>query len=99
MDNQPTLLNKVKASLRIDESDHDEELNDLISAAKREIIEAGASEDKVVDTDELIIRATIIYCKAHFGYDDEKGKFEEAFQKMLIKLALLKSYKGDSDET
>lgn len=99
LNNTSAMLEKVKFALRIDEEDHDGELQDLINAAKKEIIEAGASESKVVDTDELIIRAIITYCKAYFGYDDEKGKFEEAFQKILIKLALLKSYKGDFDET
>lgn len=98
LDNTSTLLEKVMNAMRIDEDEHAEELQDLISAAKREIIEAGVSPDKVLDSDELIRRACITYCKAHFGYDDEKGKFEEAFQKMLIKIALLNSYKGESNE-
>lgn len=93
-----TLLRKVKNSMRIDGEDHDEELSDLISAAKREMLEAGAVESALKDDDELVRRACITYCKSHFGYDDEKGKFEEAFNKMLIKISLLGSFKGDINE-
>lgn len=82
--------------MRIDE-DHDDELNDLIAAAKREIIEAGVSADKVVDSDDLIRRACILYCKANFGYDDNKERFSLLFEKMLIKISLLSSYKDDAD--
>lgn len=99
MDSNPSLLEKVKQALRIDEPDHDDELKDLILAAKREIIEAGASPLKVVDEDELIRRACIIYCKANFGYDDEKERFVKSFERMLIKLSLLASYKDDVNET
>ena len=92
------MLSKIKHALRIDGEEHDDELNDLISAAKREIVEAGASVDKVLDTDELIIRACTLYCKANFGYDDEKERFARLFERLLIKLALLSSYKVDADE-
>ena len=92
------MLEKIKQSLRIDGNDHDDELNDLISAAKREIVEAGADKTKVIDTDELIIRACTLYCKANFGYDDEKERFTQIFERLLIKLALLGSYKVEADE-
>lgn len=98
MDNNSSLLEKVKYALRVDEEEHNDELNDLIAAAKREIIEAGASEYKVVDGDDLIRRACILYCKAHFGSDDNKERFAMAFEKMLIKIALLSSYKDDANE-
>ncbi|QSB10448.1 phage gp6-like head-tail connector protein [Lysinibacillus fusiformis] len=98
MENKLTLLEKVKFAMRLDEDEHDDELNDLIAAAKREIIEVGASSEKVVDEDDLIRRACILYCKAHFGYDDNKERFASAFEKMLIKLSLLSSFKGDSNE-
>ena len=92
------MLEKIKQSLRIDGEEHDDELSDLIQAAKREIIEVGASPEKVIDTDELIIRACTLYCKANFGYDDEKERFTQLFERLLVKLALLSSYKVDADE-
>lgn len=96
---EKTLLEKVTYAMRIDEDEHSDELEDLIAAAKREIIEAGASQNKVVDDDDLIRRAIIIYCKAHFGYDDNKERFAESFEKMLIKISMLMSYKDDENET
>ena len=98
MDNNPSLLEKVKYALRIDEEEHDDELTDLLSAAKREIIEAGASPEKVIDDDDLIRRACILYCKANFGYDDNKERFAHSFEKILVKISLLGSFKVDSDE-
>lgn len=98
MESNEALLEKVKFALRIDETDHDDELQDLIAAAKREIVEVGVSPAKVTDTDELIIRACIVYCKANFGYDDEKERFAMAFEKMLVKLSLLGAYKEAPDE-
>lgn len=93
LDNTGTLLGKVLNAMRIDEDEHAEEIQDLINAAKREIIEAGASPTRVLDDDELIIRSCIAYCKANFGYDDDKERFTDAFEKMLVKLSLLGSYK------
>ncbi|MER2039712.1 MAG: head-tail connector protein [Solibacillus sp.] len=98
MDNNPSLLEKVKYALRIDEEEHDDELTDLLSAAKREIIEAGASPEKVIDDDDLIRRACILYCKANFGYDDNKERFAQSFEKILVKISLLGSFKVESDE-
>ena len=92
------MLEKIKQSLRIDGEEHDDELLDLIQAAKREIVEVGAHPDKVLDTDELIIRACTLYCKANFGYDDEKERFTRLFERLLVKLALLSSYKVDANE-
>jgi len=93
------MLEKIKQSLRIDGNDHDDELGDLIAAAKREIIEVGTDPNKVLDTDELIIRACTLYCKANFGYDDEKERFARLFERLLVKLALLGSYKVEANET
>lgn len=86
-------LEKVKNALRIDGNEHDEELTDLISAAKAEMIESGAHESKVIESNSLIFRAITLYCKANFGYDDENGKFAQAFERMLIKISLLHSLK------
>lgn len=98
METNFTLLEKVKMSLRIDEDDHDDELSDLIGSAKREIVEAGASPSKISDDDDLIRRACILYCKAQFGSDDNKDRYAMAFEKMLIKISLLSSYKDDANE-
>ncbi|MEG3069443.1 MAG: head-tail connector protein [Candidatus Syntrophopropionicum ammoniitolerans] len=81
------MLNDVKAALRIDDSAFDLEVQDLIDAAKADLQLSGVSETKVNDsTDSLIKRAIIIYCRAHFDYDDK------AADKLLQSYVMLKTH-------
>ena len=59
------MLEDVKDALRVSGDDLDDEIDGLIDAAKLDLLIAGVRVD---DTDPLIKRAVIIYCKAHFGY-------------------------------
>lgn len=88
------LLNDVKLALRISGSDFDIEIQDLIEAAKADLILSGVHKDKVMDTDPLIKRAIIVYCKAHFGYDDPKvaERFEQAYFSLKHHLTLSTEY-------
>ena len=78
------MLNDVKSALRVDGDDLDTEIQDLIDAAKADLQLSGVHKDKIVDTDPLIKRAIIVYCKAHFGYEDPK--LTERFQQSYISL-------------
>jgi len=78
------MLNSIKDSLRINGNDLDIEIQDLIDAAKADLILSGVHKDKVVDTDPLIKRAITVYCKANFGYEDPK--LSERFQESYISL-------------
>ena len=78
------MLEYVKTTLRIDDDDLDTEIQDLIDAAKADLQLSGVHKDKIVDTDPLIKRAVIVYCKAHFGYEDPK--LTERFQQSYISL-------------
>jgi len=78
------MLEYVKTTLRIDGDDLDTEIQELIDAAKADLKLSGVHNDKVVDTDPLIKRAIIVYCKAHFGYEDPK--LTERFQQSYISL-------------
>ena len=63
------MIEKVKLALRIKTDAFDSEIQDLIDAALDDLGLAGVvSAD---DTDPLIIRAVITYCKANFGAPDE----------------------------
>lgn len=65
------MLTKVKTALRISHAALDEEIQDLINAAKSDLILSGVTSTKAnVETDALIIRAVTTYVKAHFGYDN-----------------------------
>lgn len=72
-----TLLNDVKVANRITTNDMgiESELDDLIDAARTDLIITGVSVEKANDElDPLIKRAIILYTKAHFGYQNEDAE-------------------------
>jgi len=84
------MLEKVKNALRISGDEHNDEVQDLINAAKTDLISSGVK--KISEDDALIIRAIILYCKAHFGYDDMADRFMQAYEALKIHLALSSEY-------
>jgi uncharacterized phage protein (predicted DNA packaging) len=91
------LLDDVKQALRIsiNNTNFDTEVNDLISAARLDLIQSGVSADKVnLDTDPLIKRAVITYCKANFGYDNpEADRFQQSYTMLKQHLSLAGDYR------
>ena len=88
------MLQDVKDALRVNGADLDIEIQDLIEAAKADLILSGVSKYKVVDTEPLIKQAIILYCKAHFGYDDPKiaERFEQSYISLKHHLTLSTEY-------
>lgn len=84
------MLEKVKNALRISGDEHNDEVQDLIDAAKTDLVSSGVK--KISEYDALIIRAIILYCKAHFGYDDMADRFMQAYEVLKIHLALSSEY-------
>lgn len=81
------MLQDIKDALRVSGTSLDTEIQDLIDAAKADLQLSGVSETKVNDsTDSLIKRAIIIYCRAHFDYDDK------AADKLLQSYVMLKTH-------
>jgi len=78
------MLDKVKKALRITTTYYDSELTDLIEAAK---LDMGVAGVVIPDTDELITRAIITYCKMSFGlpedYDRLKASYDEQKAQMV----------------
>lgn len=91
------MLEKVKEALRVSGTDQDVEIQDLIEAAKADLKLSGINESKIVDTDPLIKRAVIVYCKAHFGYDDMGERFAESYESLKRHLALSIEYTNAGD--
>lgn len=90
------MLQDIKDALRVSGDDLDTEILDLIESAKADLILSGVNKDKAVDTDPLIKRAIIVYCKANFGYDDPKiaERFEESYISLKHHLTLSAEYTG-----
>ena len=88
------MLEKVKLALRIVTNAFDSELNDLIEAAKVDLGIAGVVLPVSTDTqtDVIIERAIVTYCKLNFGeldkvemYDRLKASYDE--QKSQLSMA------------
>jgi uncharacterized phage protein (predicted DNA packaging) len=87
------MLADVKDALRLSGTDLDIEVQDLIDAAKADLQLSGVHADKIVDTDPLIKRAVIVYCKAHFGWDNpEADRFAQSYTMLKQHLALSSEY-------
>lgn len=85
------MLEKVKNSLRVSGNAFDIEIADLIEAAKLDLKISGVV--KISDTDALIQRAIIVYCKANFGYDNtEAERFQNSYDMLKQHLSLAGDY-------
>ena len=71
----------------------DREIQDLIDAAKADLQLSGVHASKLVDTDPLIKRAVVVYCKAHFGWDNpEADRFAKSYDMLKQHLTLSTEY-------
>ena len=85
------MLDKVKLTLRIKNTALDAEINDLIEACKLDLSISGI---KIInETDVLIQRAIIVYCKANFGLDNkDSDKYQNSYDLLKEHLALCSDY-------
>lgn len=87
------LLDDVKRELRISNTAFDTEVLDLIESAKLDLQLSGVVEEKIIETDSLIKRAIIFYCKAYFGYDNpDAQRFYDSYRMLETHLALSGDY-------
>ena len=95
----PDFLQDIKNSLRITGNDLDAEIEDLVEAAKADLILSGVLESKIAETDPLIKRAIAVYCKANFGYEDPKyaDRFQESYTSLKHHLTLSAEYTVEGD--
>jgi len=91
------LLESVKRELRVSNSVFDGEVQDLIDAALLDLRIPQIDATKIVETDPLIKRAVILYCKANFGLDNpDSEKYQRSYDNLVEKLSLSSSYKDVS---
>ncbi|MGM7635638.1 head-tail connector protein [Bacillus sp. Hm123] len=89
------MLTSVKKSLRVSHVELDDEITDLIEAARHDLMLSGISSEKANnDTDPLIKRAIVTYCKANFGYDNpEADRFGDSYKMLKQHLSLAGDYR------
>lgn len=92
------LLEKVKVALRVSTNDEGiiDEISDLISSARLDLIQSGVSESKAkLDDDALIQRAIILYAKSQFGIDNPHAeRYWESYESLKKHLSYSGDYRG-----
>lgn len=93
------MLEKIKLSLRINNSAYDDEITDLINACKKELELAGIASSNIDEDDEMIIRAVTLYCKANFGFDNnDADRYITSYESIKTFLCTNTQYKADNEE-
>ena len=84
------ILDDIKIALRISNTAYDSEINDLIAAARADLMLAGILLAKANDdTDPLIKRAITVYVKANFGWNNpDSEKLQQSYDMLKAHLAL-----------
>lgn len=88
------MLELVKLALRIKSTAYDAEIETLIESARADMRASGIDTPDVAPGGEThepqTQEAIIMYCKAHFGYEDNASaeRFERAYQQRKLMLAL-----------
>ena len=92
------LLDACRAALRIPAfcNDFDEEIADVIEAARAELVAGGVSEAKANDDSDGRVRLAIkVYVKANFGMDNpDAERFMKSFDAMLTSMSGDSAYNG-----
>jgi len=87
------MLESVKTALRLSGNALDSEVNGLIAACKKDLKLSGIT--KTDDADALIARAVVLYCKAHFGYDNPNAElFLKSYESLKCSLVFSGEYTG-----
>lgn len=83
------LIEELKRIVRVRSADAEFELEGLAASCKKEMEIAGIYGD---EADPLYRQALRLYCKAHYGYDEDAERFQEAFESLRDAMALSGDY-------
>ncbi|MBY0130633.1 DNA-packaging protein [Bacillus cereus] len=89
------ILKDIKKALRISHDALDDEINDVIEAARHDLMLSGVSSIKANNNDDpLIKRAIKVYCKAEFVAEaKEAERFQASYNMLKNHLTLAGDYK------
>lgn len=86
------MLERIKLLLRIDGTDLDDEILDLVEACKLDMQTRGVVN--IDEEDALIFRAISIYCKAYFGYaDKDYEKYIKSYEALRDHISMCSEYR------
>ena len=87
------MIDKVRTALRISVSDNqqiNDELNDLIEAAKKDLGIAGVVVPQT--TDPIVTKAIITYCKLSFGLPEDYDRLKRSYDEQKAQLSNATGY-------
>lgn len=84
------MLKKVKTALRLTTESFDDELLDLIDAAKTDLGIAGVVLPSSMDA--IITKAIITYCKMSFGLPEDYDKLKRSYDEQKAQLSNATGY-------
>lgn len=87
---QEDIVEKIKERIRVKSKSSDEEVKDLIAACKKDLEMKGVYGD---EADPIYYQAIVLYCKAHYGYDEDSERFEKAYNSLRDSMYLSGNYK------
>lgn len=87
-----TTLAKIKTALRISTTSFDSELTDLADAALLDLGIAGVDGASVAQTDPLVLRAIITFCKMSFGEPDEYDRLKKSYDEQKAQMSNATGY-------
>lgn len=93
-------LTSIRQYMRLTSTIHDSELEDLVNAARADLVLGGVLPAKAEDEqDPLIMRAVATYVKAEFGLDNgDSEKYRASYKEQRNGLALSDSYIASGQE-
>lgn len=91
------MIEKVKKALRLTTDAFDNDLQDLIEEAAADLGIAGVTQAQ--QTDPLIRRAVITYCKLHFGdHQEDADRLKESYDEQKKQLSMATGYTDWGDQ-
>lgn len=84
------MLSKVKTALRITTNAYNDELTDLIEAAKLDLGIAGVEVPQQLDA--LVAKAVITYCKMSFGLPEDYDQLKRSYDEQKAQLSNATGY-------
>lgn len=84
------MLDKVKTALRIKTDAYNDELTDLIEAAKLDLGVAGV--EVPAELDALLSKAVITYCKMSFGIPEDYDRLKRSYDEQKAQMSNATGY-------
>ena len=88
------LIDEIKKRLRIANNAFDGEIQDLMDAARADIVRGGVLRVKADDDSDPLVRQLITwYCKAYFGFDNpDADRNKICYESLKMDLLLTAGY-------